>query len=195
MQMLASVELFKMIPDGTQWGQWSGYHLPIDPHCTTVWTPAGTAMHWSYRTWEAQNHALAFVWPGRWYVIHAFYDPAGDFAGCYCDIVLPNPPVSPSATEIYYTDLYIDVVIRSDRSVFTKDEEVYARAMRVLPQLVELHDDAFRELATLAAHAQAWTGPFAAIGPHLARTDWATLDPSSATYLEARTQQWGATLE
>lgn len=193
--MLAPVDVRKMLPDGSQWGQWSGFHLPIDPRCATVWTPIGTAMHWRPGTWEAHNHSVAFFWPGRWYVIHAFYDAAGKFAGCYCDIVLPNPPMLPDAAEMRYTDLYIDVVVRGDRTVYTKDQEVYARAEAVNPTLRDLRAEAFRELDLLAAHAEAWTGPFADIGPQLARTDWATLDPASAEYREARTHQWGAGLE
>ncbi len=193
--MLTPVEVYKVLPDGSQWGQWSGFHLPIDPRCATVWTPLGVPMHWRPATWEARNHAVAFFWPGRWYVIHAFYDGAGDFAGCYCDIVLPNPPVLPDAPEMRYTDLYIDVVVRADRTVFTKDHEVYARAEALNPTLRDLHAEAFAELDALAAHAEAWTGPFAAIGPRLIRTDWQTLDPSSAEYREACTQQWGVGLE
>jgi protein associated with RNAse G/E len=193
--MLAPVELYKMLLDGSQWGQWSGFHLPIDPHCATVWTPADTAMHWRPETWASRNHAVAFFWPGRWYVIHAFYDTAGSFAGCYCDIVVPNPIVAPDATEIRYTDLYIDVVVRADRSVYTKDHEVFGRAEVYNPSLAAMRAHAFAELDALEAAAQAWTGPFAAIGPQLLRTDWHTLDPSSAEYHEACTQQWGAALE
>jgi len=103
--------------------------------------------------------------------------------------------VLPDAPEMRYTDLYIDVVVRADRTVYTKDHEVYARAEAMNPLLIDMHADAFRELDALAAHAEAWTGPFTAIGPQLIRTDWHTLDPSSIEYHDARSQQWGATLE
>ena len=188
--MLAAVEVYKMLPDGSQWGQWSGYRLPVSAACATVWTPIETPMHWRPHTWNATNHAIAFFWPARWYVIHAFYDRAGDFAGCYCDIVTPNPPVAPHAKQIQYTDLYVDVVVRADHSVITKDQEVYDRVMRHNPEVAALHDDAFRELDALAAQAVAWTGPFAVIDAHLLRTDWETLDPTSATFAEACANQW-----
>jgi protein associated with RNAse G/E len=188
--MLAAVEMHKMLPGGDQWGQWSGFRLPLSEACATVWTPAGTAMHWRPATWTAENHAIAYLWPERWYVIHAFYAPAGVFAGCYCDIVTPNAVCAPDAAQIRYTDLYIDVVVRPDRSVFTKDHEVYARAMGVIPTLAEMRDRAFAELDALEGHARAWTGPFAHIAAHLARADWQTLDPASADFQTASAAQW-----
>jgi protein associated with RNAse G/E len=192
--MLPEVEIYKMLIDGSQWGQWHGYHLPISAACPTTWTPAGTAMHWRPATWTAENHAVAFFWPGRWYVIHAFYDRAGLFAGCYCDIVTPNPLPMPKVPTMRYTDLYVDVVVRADRSVFTKDHEVFGRAMQVVPALADLHDQAFRELDALEAHARAWSGPFAPVVERLMRTDWEMLDPASAEFAAARDAQWNGFL-
>jgi protein associated with RNAse G/E len=192
--MLPTVEVYKMLPDGSQWGQWQGFRLPISAACPTVWSPLGTTMRWRPATWNTKTHGLAFFWPEQWYVIHAFYDLAGDFAGCYCDIVTPNPPVSPNAPEMRYTDLYIDVVVRADHSVFTKDQEVYARAMQVNPNLAALHDEAFGELDQLAEHARAWTGPFVPVVAHLTRTDWETLDPTSTEFAAACAVQWNGRL-
>jgi protein associated with RNAse G/E len=147
-------------------------------------------MHWQPATWDAENHAIAYFWPGRWYVIHTFYTRGGVFAGCYCDIVLPNPTVAPAASDMRYTDLYVDVVVRADRSVFTKDQEVYDRAMLKHDALVAMHDEVFRELAALANHAEHWTGPFALISDHLARDDWHTLDPADPDFVAACADQW-----
>ncbi len=192
--MLSAVEVYKMLPDGSQWGRWQGFWLPISDACPTVWTPAGTPMHWRPNTWHAAHNEITFIWPGQWYVIHSFYDPMGDFAGCYCDIVMPNPPVTPDATEVRYTDLYVDVVVRADRSVFTKDHEVYGRAAVVNPHLAELRAEAFQALDTLEAHALAWDGPFAAVVAHLDRLDWQTLDPTSTSFAAACAAQWNGLL-
>jgi hypothetical protein len=188
--MLATVEVRKMLPDGSQWGHWSGFRLPVSANCPTVWTPLGTSMHWLPGTWHLDKHEISFCWPGRWYVISAFYDPAGSFAGCYCDIVTPNPRVTDDAPEIRYTDLYIDVVVRPDRTVLTKDEEVFARAMQVIPSLKPIRARAFAELDELAAHAHAWSGPFAPIHDHLSRTDWHMLDPKSPDFAAACASEW-----
>lgn len=188
--MLSSIEIYKMLLNGSQWGQWSSYHLPINQTCYTTWTPAGTSMHWQPATWQAETHAVAYFYPGRWYVIHAFYDRGGDFAGCYCDIVMPNPPIGDEATEVRYTDLFIDVVVRADRSVYTKDEEVYARAMQYNSYLGTIRTQAFEELDALANEARAWSGPFEPIAARLTRTDWEVLDPSSDEFVAARVAQW-----
>lgn len=193
--MLPAIEVYKLLPDGSQWGRWRGYRVPASDRCGVVWTPAGTAMHWRPATWLASEHAVAYLWPGRWYVIHAKYSPEGVFAGCYCDIVTPNPALPPDAADARYTDLYVDVVVRPDRSVYTKDHEVYARAMAAYPELAALRDRAFAELDGLAAHARAWTGPFTAVSDRLVRTDWELLDPQGAELAAACQRQWGASFQ
>ncbi len=189
MDMLQPVTVHKMVPDGSEWAHWRGFHLPVSASCPTIWTPAGSEMHWRYATWRARN-TITFLWPDRWYVIHAYYDDDRRFAGCYCDIVTPNPPLASDAAEASYLDLYVDVVVGADRSVSTKDEEVYRRAERAHPHLAALRERAFAELEGLAEHARAWSGPFAPIGERIVRADWHDLDPLSAAFGEARQRQW-----
>ena len=193
--MLQQVELYKIIPDGSVWGYWRGFRLPISTACTTVWTPAGTPMHWRHNTWEAKSHEITFFWPDRWYVIHAFYQRNKRFFGCYCDIVMPNQPIALDATEMRYIDLYVDVVVKPDHDVYTKDEEVYERAMKSYPDLLALHDQAFAELDALARHARDWTGPFAVLADEIIRTDWNELDAHSAEFAASRDAQWGNMLQ
>ena len=188
--MLRAVEIYKMLLDGSQWGRWSGFHLPVNSTCATIWTPIGTPMHWRPATWHTETHNIAFFWPGRWYVINVKYTAEGQFAGCYCDIVTPNPPLRDEDGEVRYTDLYVDVVVTADKRVTTKDEEVYDRAMQHLPELVALRDQSFAELAALAAHARGWTGPFCAIPDRLQVTNWETLEPASAAFSVAAQRQW-----
>jgi protein associated with RNAse G/E len=189
--MLSPVEVFKILPNGSQWGYWRGYRLPLSDACHTVWTPFGTAMHWQHNTWETKSNEITFLWPERWYVIHAFYTNQQTFFGCYCDIVMPNPTVATDAASLRYVDLYVDVVVKPDHVVYTKDEEVYERAMKQNPNLVPIRRRVFDELDALATHARDWTGPFALIDEHIVRTDWQTLDPHSVDFAAARQQQWG----
>jgi protein associated with RNAse G/E len=189
--MLATIDVYKMVPNGSQWGFWQGYLLPALVGCPAIWTPLGTPMHWHYNTWNTRTHEITFIWPERWYVIHAFYTVDRQFYGCYCDIVLPNPLITDIESEFRYIDLYIDVVVDPHHRVITKDEEIYERAQQKIPHLVEIHDRAFAELEQLAAHARAWTGPFAAIKDEIVRIDWHLLDTTSADFTEACAQQWG----
>jgi hypothetical protein len=188
--MLRPVMVYKMLPDGSEWAHWQGFHLPISDTCPTVWTPAGSAMYWYYNTWQAKHNEITYFWPSCWYVIHAFYDTERRFAGCYCDVVMPNPLLQADATEARYVDLYVDVVVQADHSIVTKDEEVLRRAAGRNPQLALLHDRTMAELGDLAGHARAWTGPFACIADEIVRTDWQDLDPDSAAFSAARDSQW-----
>jgi len=189
--MLELVSIQKIVPNGSEWGHWQGYRLPISEACPTVWTPAGTAMHWQHNIWETKNHEITFFWPHRWYVIHVFYNHEKTFFGCYCDIVMPNPPFAPDSSNLRYVDLYVDVVVKPDHSVYTKDEEIYERAMKQNANLIPIRDRTFAELDALAAHARNWTGPFAILDEQIVRTDWHLLDAAGPEFVAACDSQWG----
>ncbi len=190
--MLRAVEIYKMLPSGDQWAQWSSLWLPLSERCVTTWTPIGTAMRWRPATWYSEVWGLNFFWPGRWYALHVKYASDGHFEGCYCDVVTPNPKLTPDANEVRYTDLYIDVVVDRYRQVTTKDEEVFDWAMQRRPTLVELRDQTYHARDDLVRHARDWSGPFAAIPWQLNRTDWADLDPTSGAFVAACAAQWRA---
>ncbi|MBE3561721.1 MAG: DUF402 domain-containing protein, partial [Ktedonobacteraceae bacterium] len=126
--MLLEADVRKMLVNGDQWGRWRGYQLPISDRYVTIWTPIGTAMHWKPRTWISQKHSISYFWPCEWYTIHIGYDEDGRFASGYCDVVLPTPAYTSTSRELLYTDLYVDVVVCEDYSVYTKDQEVFDRA-------------------------------------------------------------------
>ncbi len=173
--MLLEADVYKMLVNGDQWGMWSGYQLPLSEQYVTIWTPIGTEMHWKPGTWISTRHSITYFWPAAWYTIHANYDADGHFAGCYCDLVLPSPAYTSASRELTYVDLYVDVVMRADRSVFTKDHEVFERAAMRYPIVEESRATVFAEMARLEAQAKDWIGPFAVIPKRLPRTDLETL--------------------
>lgn len=178
--MLLEVDVCKMLVSGDQWAAWKGYQLPISDDYVCVWTPVGTKKHWRPDFWKpdfflAERHSLSYFWPGAWYTIHISYDKEGNFDDGYCDIVLPTPPYTCESRELVYTDLYVDVVIRTDGSVFTKDHEVFNRAARYYPIVEESRRKSFEVLYWLEEHAKHWTGPFAIMPHDLPRTDLETL--------------------
>lgn len=180
--MLLEVDVCKMLVSGDQWAAWKGYQLPICDDCVCVWTPAGTKKHWRPDFWKpdfflAEGHSLTYFWPGAWYTIHISYDKQGNFDYGYCDIVLPTPPYTYESRELVYTDLYVDVVIRKDGSVFTKDHEVFNRAAQRYPIVEESRRKSFEVLYWLEEHAKHWTGPFTIMPHDLPRTDLETLSP------------------
>ena len=178
--MLLEADIFKMLVNGDEWGAWKGYQLPISDEYICIWTPLGTPRHWKPHHWKpdsffSKNHSLSYFWPGAWYTIHIGYHNDGSFNDGYCDVILPTPPYTSTSRELIYTDLYIDVVIREDRSVYTKDQEIFDRAALRYPIVEESRQKAFEVLDWLEEHARHWTGPFAVIPEHLPRTDWQTL--------------------
>lgn len=174
--MLAATTIRKMLVDGSQWASWDGYHLPVSDEYFVVWTPAGSEMHWRPRTWISEKHQLSYFWRDSWFTIHVGYDhQTGEFLSGYCDVVLPNTDYTNTAEEMIYTDLYIDVVVREDYSVYTKDHEVFDRAALRYPLVERSRKRAFDILDWVEEHAKRWTGPFSVIPHRLPRTDWEQL--------------------
>ncbi len=178
--MLLEVEICKMLVNGDEWGAWKGYQLPVSDQYVTIWTPRGTPRHWKPHKWKpdfflSENHSLSYFWPGAWYTVHLGFHPDGSFSDGYCDIILPTPPYTSTSRELIYTDLYIDVVIRDDYSVYTKDQEIFDRAALRYPIVEASRQKAFRALDWLEEHAKHWSGPFTIMPRHLPRADWGTL--------------------
>ncbi len=186
--MLLETDIKKLLVNGDQWASWHGYHIPVSEEYFVIWTPIGTEMHWKPATWTSAKHQLTYFWKDAWYTIHVGYDEQGSFVSGYCDVVLPTADYTNTATEMIYTDLYIDVVVRADYSVYTKDQEVFDRAALRYPIVEHSRRKSFEVLDWLEEHAQHWTGPFALIPRQLPRTDFEQLTPQEAsTILRTRT--------
>jgi protein associated with RNAse G/E len=178
--MLLKAHIYKMLVNGDAWGEWQGYQLPVSDDYVTIWSPRGTKRHWKPHNWKpdfflSERHSLSYFWPRAWYTIHAGYFPDGSFSDGYCDIILPTPNYTSKSQELTYIDLYIDVVIREDFSVYTKDHEVFERAARYYPIVEESRELAFKALDQVEAYAKQWSGPFEVIPRRLPRTDWEQL--------------------
>ncbi len=179
--MLLEATVRKMLVDGSQWAGWSGYHIPVSNQYFVIWTPAGTQMNWRPGNWISQRHQLTYFWPNEWFTIHVGYNRnGGSFFSGYCDVVLPSSDYTNTAHELIYTDLYIDVVVREDYSVYTKDQEVFDRAASRFPIVERSRKKSFEVLDWLEEQAKRWTGPFDLIPRLLPRMDFETLTPREA---------------
>ncbi|HLG60601.1 MAG TPA: DUF402 domain-containing protein [Ktedonosporobacter sp.] len=178
--MLLEADIRKMLVNGDQWACWRGYQLPISEQYISIWTPKGTEMHWKPGTWIAHKHQISYFWPGAWYTIHIGYNEDGSFVSGYCDVVLPTPSYTSTSRELIYTDLYIDVVVREDYSVYTKDQEVFERAAQRYPIVEEARAKSFAVLDWLEEQAKSWSGPFTIMPRRLPRTDFESLTPEEA---------------
>ncbi len=178
--MLEKANIYKMLVNGDQWGAWQGYQVPVSNNYVCIWTPIGTPMHWKPGTWISEKHTLFYFWPAAWYTIHISYGRDGSFASGYCDIVLPTPHYTSASQELTYVDLYIDVVIRADFSVYTKDQEVFDRAAQRYPAVEKARQKSFEVLDWVEVQAKSWSGPFAAMPKSLPRTDLDSLSGEAA---------------
>ncbi len=179
--MLLEADVCKMLVSGEQWACWQGFQLPISDEYICIWTPLGTKKHWKPKHWKpdffySECHTLTYMWPGKPFSIHVAYTEEGRFSWGYCDVTLPKPATYTSRTrEVIYTDLYVDVVIREDHSVYTKDQEVYARAAQQYPIVAESREQSFTVLDQLEENAKQWSGPFAVMPRHLPCMNWGEL--------------------
>lgn len=173
--MLPRITVRKMLFDGSQWGTWQPYVLPTSGDLVATWTPAGTEMRWATATFLAAYNNIHLWWPGARYLINAQY-LGTEFIGCYCDVIQPLPKLPASAPERIYVDLYLDLVVREDRSAYSKDQDVYDRAEQAIPALREERAAAEETLRWLEMWAAKWTGPFAHVPAALPRQDYHKLD-------------------
>lgn len=188
--MLPCIAARKMLMDGTQHGAWEPYVLPLSAECVAIWTPAGTEMRWEPGTFRAAYNGLHYWWPNERYLINANY--LGDqLVMVYCDVVLPLATLPIDAPERVYVDLYLDLVVREDKTWFTKDHDHFDRAEQVIPALRAERPAAEATLAQLAAWAEEWSGPLRYVRERLPRTDWHLLDPGSAEFAAGLRELWG----
>jgi protein associated with RNAse G/E len=180
-RMLLEANIRKMLVDGSEWASWGGYHIPVSEQYAVIWTPVGTTMHWRPGTWVSKKHQLTYLWPHKWYTIHIGFTPDGEFFSGYCDVVLPHASYTNVDQELIYTDLYVDVVVREDYSVYTKDQEVFDRAAQKYPIVEQSRRQSFEVLDWLEQHANRWSGPFEIIPRRLPRTDFEKLSPEEAS--------------
>ncbi len=178
--MLQKAAVRKMLVNGDQWAGWQGYQFPISDSYVSIWTPIGTEMHWKTGTWLSHKHQITYFWTNAWYTIHIGYHQDGSFASGYCDVVLPTSAYTSASRELIYTDLYIDVVVREDGSVYTKDQEVFDRAALRYPIVEETRQQSFEVLDWLEEHAKRWTGPFTVMPKQLPRTDFESMSARQA---------------
>jgi protein associated with RNAse G/E len=178
--MLLDTTIRKLLVNGNQWANWQGYHIPVSDQHIVIWTPMGTEMHWKSGAWISQKHQLTYFWSDAWFTIHIGYNQEGSFISGYCDVILPNSDYTNTAKEMIYTDLYIDVVVEQDYSVYTKDQEVFDRAAQHFPIVEQSRQRSFETLDTLEEHARNWTGPFSVIPRQLPRTDFEHLNTEEA---------------
>jgi protein associated with RNAse G/E len=153
-------------------GTWEGYLLPSSATRTSIWTPAGTVMHWFNRDWPMRYHSLQHFWPERWYTINALYQDH-DLYAIYGTIIKP-PALGEGAT---YTDLELGLLVHPNFSYEVLHMETFELAAEGLGYPEEVRIGALLALDGLIRSAERRNGPFMTIPLALPRVDLETLSP------------------
>lgn len=151
-------------------GTWEGYLLPSSAKRTSIWTPAGTVMHWFNRDWTMRYHSLQHFWSERWYTLNALYSDQNLYA-IYCTIIQP-PALGEGAT---YTDLELGLRVQPDYSHEVLHMETFELAAEGLNYPEEIRIGALLALDGLIRSAERRNGPFMTIPLALPRVDLETL--------------------
>ncbi len=156
-------------------GTWEGYLLPSSATRTSIWTPAGTVMHWATGNWPMRHHNLQHLWPDRWYTLNALYRDH-DLYAIYCHIIQP-PALGEGAT---YTDLELSLLVHPDYSHEVLNMETFDLAAETLGYPEDVRISALLALDNLMRAAERRNGPFLTIPISLPRLDLQNLSPEEA---------------
>jgi protein associated with RNAse G/E len=157
-------------------GTWEGYLLPSSATRTSIWTPAGTVMHWATGDWPMRHHSLQHFWPDRWYTLNALYRDQNLYV-IYCHIILP-PALGEGAT---YTDLELSLLVQPDASHEVLNMETFELAAETLGYPEDVRIGALLALDGLMRAAERQSGPFLTVPLTLPRLDLQDLSPEEVS--------------
>jgi protein associated with RNAse G/E len=159
-------------------GTWEGYLLPPGATRTSIWTPAGTVMHWSHGPAPLRYHRLQHFWANRWYTLSGLYRDR-DLYAMYAQIIQP-PALGEGAT---YTDLGLTLLVNPDGSHEVLDRAEFDHTAQTLhyPEAVRL--GALTALDGLLHAAEQRGGPFLSLPLTLPRQDYHLLSIIEAAAL------------
>lgn len=160
-------------------GTWEGYLLPSGATRTSIWTPAGTIMHWSHGNWAMRYHRLQHFWPGRWYTLNGLYRESRDLYAIYAHIIQP-PALGEGAT---YTDLGLTLLVNPDYSHEVLDLDAFEHLAETLHYAEEVRIGALMALDGLIRSVERHAAPFQSFPLSLPRLDLHLLTAEEVTAL------------
>jgi protein associated with RNAse G/E len=125
-------------------------------------------MHWATRTRPLQYNCLQFFWPGRHYMLSAFYQ-GRILRHTYASIIQP-PTIEIEG--LSYTDLDLNVLIKPDQTYEVLTQAEFEQMADLLHYSEETHTEALMALSTITNSVQISIGLFAAIPHVLSQTDF-----------------------
>ena len=157
-------------------GSWQAYRLQENARlsdevlaemagdCVQLWLPAGTVMHWLTGARPLRYNCLQFFWPGRWYMLSAFYE-GRVLKHTYASIIQP-PAIE--IDRLAYVDLDLSVLVKPDQTFEILTQAEFEQMADLLNYDEETRTGALMAIRTVTSSIQLSVGLFAAI-PHLLR--------------------------
>ena len=157
-------------------GSWRTYRLhektqlsdelltEVSSDCIQLWLPAGTLMQWSTRTYSLHYNCLQFFWPGRWYMLSAFYE-GRILRYTYASIIQP-PAIE--VDRLSYADLDLSVLVKPDQTYEILTQAEFEQMADLLHYSEETRISALIAMRTITSSIQLSVGLFATI-PHVLR--------------------------
>ena len=166
--------------DGMLRGWWQAYQLEtttrlsnelvsqVSEDCIRLWLPAGTVMHWATKARPLQYNCVQYVWPGRWYMLSAFYDGL-ELRHTYASVIQP-PVIEPGG--LSYVDLDLNLLVHPDMSYEVLTQAEFDQMADILGYSEETHNGALTALRSLTSSVQLGVGLFATIPQTLRQADF-----------------------
>jgi uncharacterized protein len=118
------VRIVKLRPDGSEAATYNGTMLVSPPGWVAVraiWT--FPRMELGYMTFEPEDYLIEYFATTQPFNAFVLFSPDDEFKGWYCNIAYPSTIRNKT---IYWHDLFVDVIQKSDGSILVLDEDELA---------------------------------------------------------------------
>jgi protein associated with RNAse G/E len=126
-----------------------------------LWLPAGTPMRWATGTRPLRSNCVQFFWPGRWYMLSAFYNET-TLRYTYASII---QPATIDLERVSYVDLDLTTLVQPNLSYEVLTQVEFEQAANMLDYSEETRISALMALQSLTSSMQLSVGIFANV-PH-----------------------------
>jgi hypothetical protein len=117
----AEVKIVKLRPDGTEAATYMGTLIESPPGWVVVratWT--FRRMDLGYMTFEPDDYLIEYFATSQPFNAFVLFSPEDEYKGWYCNI---THPTRIKGNTIYWHDLYVDVIQKTDGSILVLDED------------------------------------------------------------------------
>jgi protein associated with RNAse G/E len=120
------IRIVKLGPDGSEASSYSGTLIEAPPGWVVVravWT--FRRMELGYMTFEPDDYLIEYFATSEPFNAFVLFSPEDEFKGWYCNITHPTTVRNQT---VYWHDLYVDIIQKSDGTILILDEDELAES-------------------------------------------------------------------